>query len=374
MKTLRLLAACAALALVSRLAAAEHPVLPLGTPLPEFDLPGVDGRRHTPADYKDSRLLAIVFTCNHCPTAQAYEDRLIRLAKKYDRKDVALVAVNPNSSEALRLDEEGYSDLDDTFESMKERARQKGFPFPYLDDGPTEEFSRKLGPAATPHVFIFDRDRRLRYEGRVDDAERESLVKEHTAEAAIDALLAGKDPSPATTKVFGCSTKWNDKAEDNRRWLGKVRAEAVSLAPADAAALRALRANSGTGKVRVINIWATWCGPCVAEFDDLVKVNLRYRNRDFEMVTLAAQYPDEAPKVQKFLSAHHASTKNLIFGSTDKYALMEAIDPEWNGALPHTLVIGPDGKVLFRQTGAVDILALRRAIVPALNAITPWGN
>jgi thiol-disulfide isomerase/thioredoxin len=153
-----------------------------------------------------------------------------------------------------------------------------------------------------------------------------------------------------------------------------VAKESVSVEKAGVAALRELRANAGTGKLRLINVWATWCGPCVSEFDELIEQNLRFRNRDFEMVTLAAQFPDEQPRVLKFLQQHKASTRNLIFGSADKYALIEALDPEWNGALPHTLLIGADGKILYRQTGSIDFLALRRAIVPALNTLAPWKD
>lgn len=369
---LLILRALAVFALAVALPAADHAPLPLGSSLPSFSLPGIDGRSHTPADYAGAELLVIVFTSNHCPTAQLYEQRLIRLAGQYDRARVAFVAINPNSQAAVRLDEMGYTDLDDSLESMKIRAAHTGFNFPYLDDGATQSFSLQMGPAATPHVFVFDRVRKLRYQGRIDDSERESLVKEQTLKLAIDALLAGREPSPATTKAFGCSTKWADKAEDNRKWRAKVAQEPVALAQADAAALRELRANKDSGKVRVIHAWATWCGPCVSEFDQVVETNLNFRHRDFEMVTLAAQFPDEEARVLKFLKTRQASMRNLIFGGTDKYALIEALDPEWNGALPHTLVVAPDGKVIHRQTGALDFIALKRAIVPALNEISPW--
>ena len=122
----------------------------------------------------------------------------------------------------------------------------------------------------------------------------------------------------------------------------------------------------------MINVWATWCGPCVSEFDELIETNLRFRHRDFELVTVAAHFPDESEKVHKFLKDHHASTRNLYFGTPDKYKLIEALDPEWNGALPHTMLIAPGGEVLYRQTGELDFLELRRKIVPALNKITPW--
>jgi len=349
----------------------KYPPLTLGSPAPDFKLPGVDGKNWELKDFAKARILAVIFTCNHCPTAQAYEERIKQLVTDYEARGVAFVAINPNSPAGVRLDELGYTDLDDTMDSMKIRAKQRGFTFPYLDDGQTERVSKQYGPAATPHVFIFDAQRKLRYQGRIDDNERESLVKHRDTRNALEALLAGELLPVPTTKVFGCSTKWNDKAEANQRWMEKVRREPVTVAPADAAALKELRANK-SGKVRLINVWATWCGPCVSEFGELVDLNLCFRNRDFELVTVAAQFPDERAKVLAFLEKHHALTRNLLFGDTDKYKLIEALDPEWSGALPHTLLLGPKGEVLYRETGEIDFLELRRKIVPALNSITPW--
>ena len=349
----------------------DHPILALGSPAPAFTLPGVDGRMHSLKEFARAKLLVVVFTCNHCPTAQAYEERIKKLVSDYRPRGVAFVAINPNHAESVRLDEMGYTDLDDSFAAMKIRAKDRHFNFPYLNDGPTESVARQFGPAATPHVFIFDAARRLRYRGRIDDSERENLVKNQDTRNALDALLAGQEPPVTETMVFGCSIKWAEKAEPNKEWLAKVQAEPVTLEPVDAAALTELRENH-SGKIRVINVWATWCGPCVSEFDNLVETNLRFRNRDFELVTIAAQFPDEKAKVLQFLQKHHASTRNLLFGETDKYKLMKALDPDWTGALPHTLVIGADGKVLYSQTDELDFLKLRRVLVPALNNLTPW--
>jgi len=200
----------------------KYPPLAIGSKAPDFNLRGVDGKDYSLKDFANAKLLVIVFTCNHCPTAQAYQDRIKQLVIDYKPKGVALVAINPNSTAGVRLDELGYTDLDDTLESMKIRATHKNFNFPYLDDGPTESVSKQYGPIATPHAFIFDQQRVLRYQGRIDDNERENLVKSRDTRAALDALLEGKEPPVKQTKVFGAppngTTKPNQIQNGWRRY------------------------------------------------------------------------------------------------------------------------------------------------------------
>jgi peroxiredoxin len=175
--------------------------LAIGDPAPDFKLPGVDGRTHALADFADARVPVVVFTCNHCPTANAYADRIRKLHADYKDKGVALVAVSPNDPLAVRLDELGYTDVGDSFEDMKVRAKEMPFPFPYLYDGETQKTALAYGVLATPHVFVFDRDRKLRYNGRVDDAEVKTPTS-HDARNAIEAVLAGK---PRRSRRPGCS-------------------------------------------------------------------------------------------------------------------------------------------------------------------------
>ena len=328
--------------------------LNIGATAPDFDLPGVDGRNYSLHDFARAKVLVVVFTCTHCPTAQAYQERFKKLVIDYRDR-----------GRSVRLDELGYTDLGDSFEEMKIRARHSQFNFPYLFDGEKEEVSRAYGPTATPHLFIFDAQRKLCFVGRFDDSEREEFVKTHDARDAIDALLAGREVKTRQTKAFGCSIKWAGKQEEVKKYMAKLAAEPVTVELANSEDLKNLRRNN-SGKLRLVNFWATWCGPCITEFPELVTINRMYRHRAFEIVTVAANFPDERKEVLAFLEKNQASTRNLLFGDTDKYKLMEAFDPGWNDALPYTMLISQTGEVLYKVQASVDPLELKRMIVKSL--------
>jgi thiol-disulfide isomerase/thioredoxin len=341
----------------------EHPTLAIGAAAPDFRLPGVDGKIYGLGSFKNARVLVIIFTCNHCPTAQAYEDRIIQLAKDYKNKGVSVVAIMPNDPKSIRLDELGYTDMGDSYSEMKIRAKEKHFNFPYLYDGKTETVSRKYGPIATPHVFIFDRQRKLRYSGRIDDVEKPTKTPlTQDTRNAIEALLNNKEVPVTTTKVFGCSIKWSEKSD----WISSAKQkwaeEPVSLDTIGEQGLKEMLQNK-TGKLLLINVWATWCGPCVAEFGDLIDINRMYRRRDFQFISLSADDPDKKQKALEFLQQEHASCKNYIYNSDNREKLINAVDPNWKGALPYTILVEPGGKIVYVKDGQINAFLLKKAIV-----------
>jgi len=244
---------------------------------------------------------------------------------------------------------------------MKIRARDHKYPYPYLYDGESQAVAKAYGCLATPHVFIFDAERKLRYQGRFDDAEVKT-PKSHDAIAALDAILAGRDVATPTTRVFGCSTKWSDKQADARKSLETWDAEPVAIEPIDLAGVAKLAKNEGD-KYTVVNVWATWCGPCVQELPEFVTMNRMYRGRPFRLVTISLDDVAKKADALATLKAHHVAATNYILNSSDRDAFAEALDPKWPGPVPYTLILAPGGEVVYRKAGGIDPLEVRRAIV-----------
>ena len=175
-------------------------MLSLGTASPKFEnLLGADRRRYSLDSFREKPVLVVIFSCNHCPYVQAYEDRMVAIQRNYSAKGVQLVAINSN-------DEKSYPE--DGFENMVERAREKAFNFPYLRDA-DQTVVEAYGAVCTPHAFAFDAKRVLRYRGRIDDSKDSSHVTSHDLRNALDDLVAGKVVRTADTKPFGCSIKWS---------------------------------------------------------------------------------------------------------------------------------------------------------------------
>ncbi len=348
--------------------AADLPTLAIGSAAPDFSLKGVDGKTYTLKDFAGAKILLIAFTSNHCPEAQAYEDRLIALTNDYKDKGVAVVAINPNSPKGLRLDELDYTDLGDTFDEMKLRAEYKKFNFPYLDDGEKEDVSKAYGPRVTPHYFVFDADRKLQYQGRMDNNNREQFVTSKDLRNALDSLIAGTEVKIKTTPTNGCSTKWATKEDSVKEWLEKVAKEPVDVELIDEAGMKALRKNE-SGKIRLVDFWDSTCAPCRRELPDFVTINRMYRGRRFEFIAVCSNKPDEKDDILPILKNMQMSNKNYLFGDMDTYKLKAAFDPDWDAANPYTMLIGTKGEVLYKANKAINPLELKRAIVKALKEL-----
>lgn len=363
---------------------ANPPVLAIGAPVPDFTLPGIDGKDHKLADFADAKALCLIFTCNHCPDAIAAAPRMEEIHQDYKDKGVAVVAINSSNPEGLRPDELGYGPHGDSFEEMTPFAKENGWTFPYLYDGETQTLSAACGAQSTPHVFVFGADRKLAYTGRMDDAARKKgPVEKSYLRDALDAVLAGKPVETPVTRSFGCSTKWawkkDEVAADQKAWEAKP----VTLGTLDVETAKKLRENK-SGNIRLINFWSTTCGPCVAEFPELVDTYRRFQNRSFDFITISLDPVDDRAKVQKFLEKQHAAlsdrtkaavekegreTNNYVFAGDNPDLLAEAIDSEWTGAQPHSVLVSPKGEILWRHNGRIEAVELRRQIAAALEGM-----
>jgi peroxiredoxin len=356
--------------------------LKIGDPAPDFALPGIDGKTHRLADYKDGKVLMIFFTSNHCPTSHGAEARLKKFLTDTRPRGLTFVAINPNHPDGLSIDELGYSKYNDGFDDMKKYAAERGFDFPYLYDGEKQSTAKAYGCLATPHVFIFDAERKLRYKGRFDDSpyESETTVKSPDARNAVEALFAGQPVPVPITKPHGCSTKWITKKTGITEKMQKWDKTSVDLEPIDAAGVAALR-KGGTKNVRLFNVWATWCAPCLGEFPELVATSRRFDMRNFEFISISLDQTRDLPKAKDFLERRGAGlsdrlkksvkeegrkSNSYFFTGGTTEELMKALDPDWPGGIPHTVLADTKGKVLWRHSGAVDGDELRAKILEHL--------
>jgi peroxiredoxin len=209
-------------------------------------------------------------------------------------------------------------------------------------------------------VFIFDHERRLRYNGRIDDSDIKT-PKSHDARNAIEDLLAGRPVAVPKTRVFGCSTKWADKRDSAKEALQKWNAEPVELKSIDAEGLREVAAND-TENFRLINLWSITCAPCISELPEFVTVNRMYRGRHFEMITVTTDSPDERDAAIEILKQNHVSSTNYIFHSDNRDEMAEALDPKWEGPVPYTLLIAPGGEIVRRWKEEIDPAELKNEI------------
>lgn len=356
--------------------------LNIGDSAPEFSLPGTDGKEYTLDDFAGTDVFVVYFTGTHCPTSHGAMGRMLKFVDDFKDQSFSFVAINPNHSSGLRPDEFGHTDYDESFADSKRYAEDYGWTFPFLYDGDTQSTAKAYGCLATPHVLIFDKDRKLRYTGRFDDSRfpDPATVKHPDARNAVEALFAGKSVPVETTRPHGCSTKWKERslhvAEEEKQWQSIE----ATIEEIDAAGIAALRKN-GTPKVRLINVWATWCAPCVEEFPDLTAIARKFSRREFELITISLDDLAQKGRAKAFLGKHRAimsdklrktveaegrGTNNYIYSGASVDELAEALDPEWPGPIPYSILIDQGGNILYRKLGKIDPRIVRAEILDTL--------
>lgn len=346
--------------------------LVLGDQPPDFKLPGIDGKDHSLSEYSKAEILAILFTCNHCPTSRAFEQMVIDMVKKYSDRSFQLVAISPNDPGAVRPDEVASSDLGDSFEEMKIRAADMKYNFPYLYDGDTQKAAMSYGAVVTPQIFIFDKDRKLRYTGAIEDDRGGGGASD-----AIDAILSGSEISVPMTHPYGCSTKWGFKRmfvdEQNDTWDKKP----VDLNEITSDELVSLKKND-SWMLRLICVWSLEDKSCQDQFDKLIYLRRIYEFRPLELITVNCDPINRKEQVLEFLKKNRAALAdpspeipnrppaNFIY-SGEITGLWKALDLNHTASSPVSLIIAPENRILLQQDKKLDVMAIRKKLAQLLS-------
>ncbi len=322
--------------------------LSVGDQAPDWSgLVGTDDRKHGLKDYKESSVLVIVFSCNHCPVAKMYEDRFVAFSKQYKKKGVSFVAISCSLFPADRL------------EKMKQRAEEKKYPIDYVTD-PSQQTGRDYGATATPHVFVLDKKRRIAYMGAFDDSMNPKKVERHYVRDAVDALLANKKIEIFETLQFGCAIEYQKKK------TGDITLKVVG--PKEFKAVLAKQ----KGKVVVVDFWATWCLPCLKHFPKTLGWSRKYPKKELVVITFSMDDSDPESKeaALTFLKKQNATIINLMSSLGGEEKAMAAFEID-GGAIPHFKIYDRKGKIFKTFGGDPDNpfnhREIEAALVKALN-------
>jgi thiol-disulfide isomerase/thioredoxin len=334
--------------------------------MPPFQLPGIEGRIYDSTEFKKSELLAIVFLSNHCPTSQLFQHRIILLAKEYRNKGLAVVAISPNDPEAILPDELSYSSLGDTLPEMALRAKELQYPFRYLYDGKTQEVAKAYGVRVTPHVFLFDKKRKLRYSGRIGDPKNPERDDRQYLELAVNSLIHGSEPGIVHTHAFGNSIKWIKNRIITQKTMARYARESVYLKKATITNLKFVRKNNDK-RPKLIYVWSNQDKNNRQELLQLAAIHKIYRKRGLKLVTICVDGNDFTDVAKKLLTETQSSGTNYICSGTEISPVVDLRAEEGTETTPFLGLLTSEAKIFYRSTKGLEPLTIKRHIIEALN-------
>ena len=313
----------------------------VGQPAPDFTLADLSGKTHSLKDYRGKGVV-VGFISARCPISNAYKDRIRAIADEYEKRGVAFLGVN--------------SSADESIEEARAFAAKNNLDFTILkDEG--NVVADAYAAERTPKVYLIDGEGVLRYQGRIDNSQDSRMVKRNDLREALNEMLAGKPVSVAETRALGCMIK---RVQDAKAAPAKVPAKTTAaqaepkvgtLKPADFNKFK----DSARGKVLVLNFWATWCGPCVAEFPELVALDAKYRDKGVKLVGITADDPDDVqPKVIPFIKKQKVKFDIVLQDTEDPQEMFDKINKDWPGVLPATFVYDKQGNLAYSRFGIID--------------------
>lgn len=337
----------------------------VGSPAPDFELNDLTGKPHALKSPR-GKLTVVAFLSARCPISNAYKDRIKAIAEDYSKQGVAFFAINASADESV--------------DEVRAHAEANNFNFIILkDEG--NVIADAYAAERTPKVYVIDAEGVLRYQGRIDNSQNPRLVKRNDLREALDELLAGKAVSIASTQALGCILKRTEELAQSKTPRPAV-SKPMATKPAQKTTAKASAApkvsllkpaafaqliKQSQGKVLIVNFWATWCGPCVAEFPELVKLDQAYRGKGVRLVGITADdATDLKTKVIPFLREQKAGYENFLQDTDDPQEMVDVVMKDWPGVLPATFVYDKTGKLIWHRFGIIDRDLLTAEIEKAL--------
>ncbi len=354
------------LALLCAIALQSIYALENGDQMPNFRLKGTDGKIHDSDAYASWPLLAIVFISNHCPVSQSFQEELLLLEKDFAAKGFKLIAVSPNDPQAIPPDELAFSDLGDSYAEMKIRAKDLNYTFPYLYDGLSQDVSQAFGVRVTPHAYLFDANRSLRYSGRIGDSKNPSNRNRQELRQALKALMGGGSPKVEEGPTFGSSIKW----KKNRHLVQKINErfsrETIVLKHADKRTYAFIRKNVSS-RPKLIYVWSS---RDENHREDLLKISALhkiYRKRGIEFITACIDGVDEREKTHNILRNTLCSSQNYISEGTEISPFADLRGESSDRITPFLGLLDYSGKISYRSTKGIYEIEIKKEVLKTLN-------